>query len=205
MTEELLALGQPLVILAVDDEPGVAALVRRCLDDDRFTVIVATGGHEAIEHVATGLPLDLLITDLRMPEMEGDELARRARRLRPDLKVLYLTSHADRLFGHDTQLPAGEAYLDKPFTREGLREAVALLVFGSTMLASAPVHDDEKIRHDFKNQLAVIRGFAEILIAEADVDDARRPDFHEIHKAALAALDLLARMYPKDALSPNLP
>jgi two-component SAPR family response regulator len=48
----------------------------------------------------------------------------------PDVKVLYLTSHANRLFEIRRQPPPEEAYLDKPFTREGLREAVALLLFG---------------------------------------------------------------------------
>jgi CheY-like chemotaxis protein len=126
--------GQPITILAVDDEPGVLALVRRCLDDERVTVFDATSGKEALEQMPSHPPLDLLITDLRMPEMEGDELARQVRALEPDLKVLYLTSHADRLFGVKPQLWAGEAYLDKPFTREGLREAVAQLLYGRTVL-----------------------------------------------------------------------
>jgi hypothetical protein len=56
--------------------------------------------------------------------------------------------------------------------------------------------DDDKIRHDFKNQLAVIRGFAEILTAEAAANDPRRPDFEEIHRAAIAALSLLERLFP---------
>jgi len=57
--------------------------------------------------------------------------------------------------------------------------------------------DDDKSRHDFKNQLAIIRGFAEILIAETPAGDPRRPDFEEIHKAAVTALELLARLYPQ--------
>jgi CheY-like chemotaxis protein len=126
--------GQSIAILAVDDEPGVLALVRRCLDDERVTLIEATSGKDALEQIPKGPSLDLLITDLRMPEMEGDELARQVRALDPNLRVLYLTSHADRLFGVKPQLWAEEAYLDKPFTREGLREAVAQLLFGRTIL-----------------------------------------------------------------------
>jgi len=126
--------GQPIVILAVDDESGVLALVRRCLDDERVTLIEASSGKDALDQIGKGPALDLLITDLRMPEMEGDELARQVRALEPDLKVLYLTSHADRLFDAKPQLWAEEAYLDKPFTREGLREAIALLLFGRTTL-----------------------------------------------------------------------
>jgi len=56
--------------------------------------------------------------------------------------------------------------------------------------------DADKSRHDFKNQLAIIRGFAELLLAEAAPGDPRRADLEEIHKAAVSALDLLAGMYP---------
>jgi CheY-like chemotaxis protein len=125
---------EPIAILAVDDEPGVLALVRRCLDDERVTLTEAASGRDALAHLVNGAALDLLITDLRMPEMEGDELARQVRCQDPDLKVLYLTSHADRLFEAKPLLWAEEAYLDKPFSREGLREAVALLLFGRTTL-----------------------------------------------------------------------
>src|SRR5580765_1594394 len=124
----------PIAILAVDDEPGVLALVRRCLDDQRVTLTEAGSGSQALAQIAKTPGLDLLITDLRMPEMEGDELARQVRIQDPDLKVLYLTSHADRLFEAKPQLWAEEAYLDKPFSREGLREAVAMLLFGRTTL-----------------------------------------------------------------------
>ena len=56
--------------------------------------------------------------------------------------------------------------------------------------------DPDKSRHDFKNQLAIIRGFAEILLAETDATDPRHRDLEEIHKASVAALALLERMYP---------
>jgi CheY-like chemotaxis protein len=122
--------GQPIAILAVDDQPGVLALVRRCLNDPRITLTEASSGKDALEQVSKGRPLDLLLTDLRMPDMEGDELARKVRAMEPCLRVLYLTSHVDRLFEAKPQLWADEVYLDKPFTRDGLREAVALLLFG---------------------------------------------------------------------------
>ncbi len=60
---------------------------------------------------------------------------------------------------------------------------------------------DDKSRHDFMNQLTIIRGFAEILIAGAQPGDVRRGDFEEIHKAAVTALTLLARMCPADTPS----
>lgn len=65
--------------------------------------------------------------------------------------------------------------------------------------------DDDKHRHDFKNQLAIIRGFAEILIAETPAADERRRDLEEIHKAAVTALKLLADVYPDRETEPSLP
>lgn len=59
--------------------------------------------------------------------------------------------------------------------------------------------NNDKSRHDFNNQLAVIQGFAEILLDEAAADDPRRRDFEEIRKAAVTAVALLARMYPVSA------
>jgi signal transduction histidine kinase len=59
--------------------------------------------------------------------------------------------------------------------------------------------DNDKNRHDFKNQLAIISGFAEILLAEAAAGDPRRRDLEQIHKAAVTALDLLSRVYPAHA------
>ena len=65
--------------------------------------------------------------------------------------------------------------------------------------------DEEKLRHDFKNQLAIIRGFAEILVAEAAAGDPRRRDLEEIHKAAVTALKLLADVYPDRECEPSPP
>jgi signal transduction histidine kinase len=62
--------------------------------------------------------------------------------------------------------------------------------------------DDDKYRHDFKNQLAIILGFSEMLLAEAAAGDPRRHDLEEIHQAAVTALDLLARLHPAVADTP---
>ena len=65
------------------------------------------------------------------------------------------------------------------------------------------MNDDDKSRHDFKNQLAIIRGFAEILLDEAAAGDPRRRDLEEIHRAAVTALDLLGRVYPDHSDTPQ--
>jgi len=120
----------PLNVLIVDDEAGMRELVRRCLTHPRFRLTEASGGQEALELVGDPRTLDLLVTDEMMPGMEGHELSRRLRAANPNLKVLYLTGFSDRLFDAKQQMWDLEAFLDKPFSPEALRQAVALLVVG---------------------------------------------------------------------------
>jgi len=120
----------PLKVLIADDEAAIREIVKRFLDDSKFTFIEAANGKEAIAAVPDARSLDLLITDQMMPEMEGHELSRRLRLQNPDLRVLYLTGHSDRLFDTKEQMWELEAYLDKPFTQKALTEAVALLMTG---------------------------------------------------------------------------
>ena len=61
---------------------------------------------------------------------------------------------------------------------------------------------DARIRHDFRNQLGIILGYAEILLADGGENDPRRPDIEEIRQAAVNALDLLERMYPGPPRTP---
>jgi signal transduction histidine kinase len=65
------------------------------------------------------------------------------------------------------------------------------------------VMTDERARHDLKNQLAIIRGFAELLLADATESQQRRRDLEEIHKAAVSALALLDRFYPVAGTEPG--
>lgn len=117
-------------VLIVDDEEAVLRFVDRVLKDAGYTTATAGSGAEAIEIASRIGPLGALVTDLMMPGMAGDELARILRQSDPELKVLYLTGYSDRLFREKTTLWADEAFLDKPCSVKGLREAVSLLMFG---------------------------------------------------------------------------
>ena len=119
-------------LLVVDDEGPVRRLLERMLRDAGYNVTVAEDGVAALARAATVEPFDLLVSDLRMPEMQGDELARRLRRATPALKVLYVTGFTDRLFAERTVLWEDEAFLEKPFTQSSLGEAVSLVLFGHT-------------------------------------------------------------------------
>ena len=118
------------LILIVDDEAPVVEFVERVLETVGYQLMTATSGEQALDLCAKrGMP-HLLVTDMKMPRMEGDELASRLRQQEPDLKVLYLTGFADLLFKNKEMLWDGEAYLEKPCTINGLLEAVSLLLSG---------------------------------------------------------------------------
>jgi CheY-like chemotaxis protein len=120
----------PVTVLIVDDLPEIRLLLRRILEPAGYEVTEASSGLEAIEILADNRPLDLLVADLDMPELGGDEMVRRIRASRPDLKVLYVTGHIDRVMD-ERPLWEGEAFLDKPVTAAGVREAVSLLLHGT--------------------------------------------------------------------------
>lgn len=128
----------PIHVLIVDDEAVVRRLVERILREVGYVTSEASDGVEALEVAAAMPQLDLLVTDLMMPRMTGDELARRLRQSAPTVKVLYLTAYADRLFVEKVTLWEGEAFLEKPFTVRGLRQAVELLLFGHFADAEPP-------------------------------------------------------------------
>jgi CheY-like chemotaxis protein len=118
-----------LSVLIVDDEEVVRTFVQRVLREAGYETATAGDGFEAIDAVRRMEP-DLLLTDVNMPEMSGDELARQLRQTRPDLKVLYLTGFSDQLFKEKSTLWQGEAYLDKPCSVLALLQAVSLITIG---------------------------------------------------------------------------
>jgi two-component system cell cycle sensor histidine kinase/response regulator CckA len=120
----------PISVLIVDDEPSVQRFVERVLSEAGYSTKVAGDGPEALEVASRMDEFDLVVTDVMMPQMTGDELARRLRVQHPTVKVLYLTGFSDRLFKEKVTLWADEAFLDKPCTVKGLLEAVSLLLFG---------------------------------------------------------------------------
>jgi CheY-like chemotaxis protein len=115
---------QPTV-LVVDDEEAIRWMMWRVLRNAGYHVIEVGDAQEALSVIDERRPIDLLITDVHMPDLTGDELARRARLQRPNLRVLYVSGLVDELFGRKTTLGSREAYLEKPFTLAGLNQAVA--------------------------------------------------------------------------------
>ncbi len=118
-----------LPILIVDDEPGVLMVARRILERAGYTVLEARDGGEAMSLVRANVRLEMLVSDVNMPGLTGDEVARQLRTHQPDLKCLFLSGYVDQLFEKRPHLWEGEAFLEKPFTPKALLEAVSLLLY----------------------------------------------------------------------------
>ena len=127
-------------LLVVDDEAPVLKLVTRILATDNYEVSSADSGEAASRLVQqTGFTgVDLLVTDLMMPGMNGRELAAAVRRINPAVRVLYVTGFADTLFTGVNELGPGESFIEKPFGAEGLLEATRLLMFGQIAMRQEP-------------------------------------------------------------------
>jgi DNA-binding response OmpR family regulator len=101
-----------MTILAVDDEPLVSKLVARALQENGFAVLTANCGAQAMklfrEH---GSEVDLLISDITMPGLDGPSLARKLQAEKPDLKVLLMSGSCEA-----DQLTLGFDFLPKPFS-----------------------------------------------------------------------------------------
>jgi nitrogen-specific signal transduction histidine kinase/ActR/RegA family two-component response regulator len=107
-------------VLLVEDEPEVRRLVEKLLRKQGYTVIAAAGPGEAIP-LAGSLPrIDILLTDVIMPGMNGRELARSLAGRRPGMRVLYMSGYTDTAIAQQGILEPGTAFLSKPFTPDAL-------------------------------------------------------------------------------------
>lgn len=119
-------------VLVVDDEQPVLKLLVRILSVDNYEIQSRDSGVEAARLLGTPdfRGVDLLITDLMMPAMNGRQLAAVVRERHPSVRVLYVTGFADSLFQGVNELGDAESFIEKPFGAEGLLEATRLLMFG---------------------------------------------------------------------------
>ncbi len=113
-------------VLLVEDEEGVRALAKDLLVASGLSVVTAEGPSQALEKFSD--EIDLVITDVVMPEMSGPALIARLRELRKDLKVVYMSGYADHPALEDASIEDGAVFVSKPFSAARLLEAVAAAV-----------------------------------------------------------------------------
>lgn len=115
-----------LTILAVDDDPNLVTLIETVLGSAGYRVLTALGGWEAIRVYESALErIDLLLTDVIMPDLTGPVLAERLRQRQPDLPVLFISGFHDADLVQRFVIQRGFALLPKPFRVDALLRVVA--------------------------------------------------------------------------------
>jgi CheY-like chemotaxis protein len=120
--------GQQELVLVVDDEPAVRELAVDALKELGYRTMEAMDGIAALKLLEQDFEIDLLLTDIVMPELNGRMLVDQARQKRPDLKVLYMTGFTRNAVVHNGVLDAGVHLIGKPFTIEELADKVRLVL-----------------------------------------------------------------------------
>jgi len=116
-------------ILIVDDEKNYLLVLSAVLQDEGYEVLTAQGGHEALE-IQKSSDLDLILTDMKMPAMDGIELLENIKAVDPDLPVIMMTAHGTIDKAVEAMQKGAYSYILKPFDNERLtiyvKKAVAL-------------------------------------------------------------------------------
>ncbi|MEN5029292.1 response regulator [Pseudomonas sp. Ps21-P2] len=110
----------PRTILVVEDDNIVRMLIVDVLEELEYTVLEAADAAEALAFLNNAdQTIDLMMTDLGLPDMNGKDLANRAREIRPDIPVLFASGYADSV-----DVPEGMHNIGKPFAIDQLRDKV---------------------------------------------------------------------------------
>jgi CheY-like chemotaxis protein len=114
-------------ILVVEDEEAVRTLIRRVLAQSGYAVLTVAHGKEALalfEAKESSTPIDLVLTDLVMPQMGGVELVEKLKQSQPNLKVIGMSGYTDGVVARKNIFRLVDTYLQKPFTPSGLLNKV---------------------------------------------------------------------------------
>ena len=111
-------------VLVVEDDDLVRSIARRILEASGYTVLDAASGSDALQLGAAHPAIQLLVTDVVMPGMNGRELAERLLAQNPALKVIYMSGYANSTVVQQQVLAPDTPFLQKPFDVKGLLEKV---------------------------------------------------------------------------------
>jgi two-component system cell cycle sensor histidine kinase/response regulator CckA len=121
------------LVLLVEDDPALRRIATRILRRSGYRLLVAADPREALELASLqNSRIDLLLTDVVMPEMSGIDLANRLRQEHPEMKVLLMSGYSGNAILRNSALPAGFQFLEKPFGPESLAQKVQAVLSDSS-------------------------------------------------------------------------
>jgi CheY-like chemotaxis protein len=122
--------GQGETILVVEDDAAVRSVIREVLEELGYEVIATSDARPAIPLLKSARRIDLMISDVVLPHVDGRKLADIARGFRPDLKVLFVTGYAENATYRSNFLGPGMDMLTKPFALDVLGAKVRAMLVG---------------------------------------------------------------------------
>jgi two-component system cell cycle sensor histidine kinase/response regulator CckA len=109
----------------VEDEAGVRQLAKKILERLGYRVMTASGGLDALQQFMTAtVPIDLLLTDVVMPDMGGSDLVAHSAKISPDTTAIYMSGYTDDAIVRHGLIDASQHFLQKPFSPEALARKV---------------------------------------------------------------------------------
>ena len=129
--EAELLLHHPATILLVEDDESVRDITAEILREIGYTILIAQTPQNALEMCGLGRePIDLLLSDVIMPEMNGRELSQRVTELRPEIKVLFMSGYTADIINQKGILAEGLHFIQKPFDRIALHHKIQGILSG---------------------------------------------------------------------------
>ena len=150
--------GNIVKIVVVDDEEIVLSLIQDALEDEDYHIRVADNGLTALEMIEDD-PADLILTDIRMPQMDGIELISKVRQFKPETGVIFMTGYANLNSAKDAIKQGAFDYIMKPFELSEIRQAVDKAV---------KKIQEESIAKNSGQQLAQLSNLNQMLVTVGD-------------------------------------
>jgi CheY-like chemotaxis protein len=170
-------------ILVVEDDPGLRALAEEVLASAGYSVLAASDGTHALQAAEQYCgSIDLLLTDLTLPNMCGNEIAALLQAVQPEMKVLFMSGHAEGAMTGNGTLDPQANFIQKPWTPRGLREKISAVLATQAPMQRILVVDDEEAIRDWL--CAILEGFGHLVFTAKDGLEAKR-------LAARQTLDLM--------------
>jgi PAS domain S-box-containing protein len=179
------SLGGSETILVVEDDDNVRDTVIELLSDLGYSILKASDPQSALSVIESGVPIDLLFTDVVMPgTLKSPELARKAKERLPNLSVLFTSGYTENSIVHHGRLDAGVELLSKPYTRDALARKIRHVLTARQPQAGTPAPlptvpaPSELQGHPFK--ILVVED--DVLI-RMDICDMIADDGHQVEEA----------------------
>jgi CheY-like chemotaxis protein len=154
------------VVLVAEDDESVRETVVALLSDLGYRVLKAKDAQSALNIVESGMPIDVLLTDVVMPgPLRSTELARKARERMPNLAVLFTSGYAENAIVHSGRLDANVELLSKPYTRESLARKLRHVLSIAADKKAAPAM---RVESNFPLAVADPSRARRILVCEQD-------------------------------------